>query len=92
MKPRDVRTSRTDVRAHTVVRFHTSVEWYVGPFAAGHYVSGWIDCTHDHMNEEAAAKCRSRLEHRIVHNPHLFPDVQRALQDLGRERSLDVDS
>ena len=72
-------SSRSHIEVHTVTRWHATVEWFV-PNGDGAF-TGWIKCDHDHMDEESASKCQGRLAHRIRNNPHLFPEVQRALDE-----------
>jgi len=71
-------TARGHVGDHSVTRFHAKVEWYV-PNAEGGSYTGWITCPHDHIDEDAAKKCQDRLARRIRTNPHLFADVQHAM-------------
>ena len=67
---------RPDV--HTVSRWHAIVQWAIQLPDKSSF-TGSITCTHDHLDDASALKCQSRLAHRIENNPHLFPEVQQAL-------------
>jgi hypothetical protein len=68
---------------HIVERWHALATWAVD-CPDGSQFTGTITCQHDHLDEPAAIKCQSRLSYRIEHNPHLFPEVQRALDDATK--------
>lgn len=81
-------TSRTAVDAHSVVRYHAKVEWYVQAGTGDAYVcySGWEQCPHDHLDPASAEKCRLRLMWRIEHKPDQFPKIVQAIDAAMKQQ------
>lgn len=79
-------SSRSYTGTHTVTRFHANIEWFVPTRREdGSTYTGWIKCTHDHKDEEAAFACQRRLGQRIRTNPQLFPAIWDAMQEANKE-------
>lgn len=83
----NITSSRSDVAAHTVTRYHAKTEWYVMADKDETYVcyTGWVTCAHDHLDIAAADKCLGRLRWRVEHRPELFPQIVQAM-DAARKK------